>query len=634
MTSSLKAFFRNTPQLRSRALRACRALALAAAAVLAISVCPAGEKAPARLPAPLLAYASSTHPARLAVVLDQLLLAILKGTEREDTYPAGTLPKLLAIPGMPAFLADPDVRASLLIVADESGGPRYGYSLSSVDGPGLLADLRRTGFDVVEQEGQAVIEGGPLPSGVQLFMREMNDSRLLFAHTEEDCLAFIETLGAWNPGHPEGVDLRVIGDAKRARELYPELAETYLDEALALVGEGSPVDDLVRILPPSLRPGATAAAEGLVRRFAPLPLEIDVACLDLTTENGLLLVAAALAVDNKGTLADLSRRYADADNPAYTLIETVGDDALFMSAFAPIAGHFFADGDVFSVFAAALVDALAPQHADEAAALRRRLNDNAVREEVAGVYMRDGSPVLVKFLTAANSRDHIADTVVAAELANRCIPGPGLRLTAEADKVGGIAYRRIAPTIAPPDDPADHRRELADVINSCSLYLASNRNTVLSVAGCGLAPTALEADAARLSPGIDNALATQRVYADVVERMTTRQLGHVLVRASALFNQLIGFSLRAKTFRPASASFDPDVFIRSLQDGGDLAGCGFGAVPGGLTVQLALPLSTINDLVLNAYRLRAVTANGDAPPDNRPDAGGWDDDDTAGEARQ
>lgn len=600
----------------------------------------AAEKAPARLPAPLTAYASSTSPQRLLTVLDKLFLSILQGTENAGSYPPGMFPGMGASINIPSLFDNSKASIGFAMTVDKRNRPEAAFILSGVDRDAFLEELRRGGIQITDQEDSTLVDLTPIQRGLEAYLVDLDGARVILAETPASCRRFKRILERFDPDHPAGVDVTLVVDIKRIRDTFPEEIERYMDK----VGELHP-EQIEKALPreidADLRAMLSRASAEVVQRFAPLPLEVDVIGLELSVNDDILELACTAAVQKDGALANLSERYRDKKNPDYTLTKTVSEDAIILSADAPTAGGLFPEGDVLATVASIYLGSLVPERAEQAAVLREAFQDNPVSEEVSGFYMRDGSLVRITFAKTGNGKKYIDSMVETAELADAALnrlsstmpKGHRIRMTVDGAKAGKVAYKAIAPRIElQGDDP--NLETVRDYVNEIGAYLASNKNTVMMVSGHGLSADILEVEAARLTPGIDDAMMEYDVAKDLVERLTKRQLGHCLYKPSDIFVYFTWYRLNTGLMETPSG-FDADAFLDSLKNGGDLAGYSLGAVPGGLVLQLAIPLEAVNDFFVNIEKEQAIAKKtGPTPPSNdkNPAAGdedmtGWDDDD-------
>lgn len=262
-----------------------------------------------------------------------------------------------------------------------------------------------------------------------------------------------------------------------------------------------------------------------------------------------------------------------------------------------------------------------PGKSEEAEALRRDFLANPPEEEAVVYYLGDWHPTRASYIRVGDGRGYHDLLLRAADCFNYVwevlgIP-PGapagrdgrvtLRLAKDEGKSGNIAYSRLYPQILGLTDIPGDKKSFIDYVNSLSLYVAANRDTALILAGPGVKPDGLPAAVARLNPKAEAALADNAKASATLARLKRRQIEQAIFRPVAGFSYAVLMSESAEALTNSRAGFrlKPEL-VGPFQDSGAFAGYAVGARQGALSLELAVPLVSINDIIMNVQRLEAA----------------------------
>lgn len=577
-------------------MRLCLRLALCLTlSIVSLFPCSAGDTPPTTV------FMTASSPRTLLRSMDSLLVAILKGTPKEDSYQPGMAPTVAATLEMPWLFDNDSLTLGMAVDFDEDFEPMPVFLLNGIDFDELCGRLKAANFPTVVDGKSALVDIGQIQAGKMLSLLKLPSNAILVATDRAVAAAFAEKIGDWLPAHPSDCDVRVLVNLLRLRESGSKQIAMFR----AMVKDPNNWRDFLESVPASFPPEFRMAVRDAMieytEKHVDLALNIDLADVRLTVADEMLDLAFFLTPAKGSAWAEMVRAYAGAGDPEYRLASAIESGASFFAA--ENRPNFSLTGGFFPFMGERIARKYLPDRVGELESLLADFAAAEVRERISAVYLRGLTPTRVSFVGTADGRTRVDAWMRTADLVNtgfnrvvgsRDVP----YLKSGNGTVGKAAYRTVRANLSEQGAlTADNQDAKPLDLNDFPFYFAANRNTAVTLLSHKPNPEDLLEQVNRIGSGRDGALIGDEAVEKLLSRLTPRQVGHTLFKPIELFNWLV--RVVSKNKRADGGSID-------LQDSGAWAGACLGLRSGDVFVRLSVPLAAINDATVNGQKLEGV----------------------------
>ena len=594
-------------------------LAVMLLAFAVASAATSGQAAAANSTPAMNLFIAAGNPQRLLDSMDKIALATVKGTPIRTLVPPGMIKREAAKLKLPSIFENPDAKLSLMFSLSETSPLVWAVILENVDPKKLSADFRALGAGLAPKGSTLIITSDEIiPGGaLRLTIQKDKGGRILITDDEQDNEALAANVPDARLSIPRGKLLAAQADGVSLLQANPNLAgrmRQFIDKNPGgfLLAE-SPSRSM-----PALHQSLSAALSDLVKRFSILPMDIDSLSLAIGVDDDMLDLDLVILPVPGSELANYASGNAENRASDSALVRAISSDALFFSS-APRAGRtILSEGVLTTAIAGNLAAAVSNDLTDDIAALRRDFAANQLTEEVEGYYVRDGKILRANYSRVKDGKEYANLLLRSAEIANRTLAslleetkapeGVQAELTATRENSGAVAIQRLRPLLRLPAGMP--RPEEMDIIESFSILLAANRNTVITLLSPDLETEAMSAAIARLGKNVGNSLIDNKTAAMLFDRMNNHmQLYRSLfkpadiIRNFAVLREILPGELEVATSDDAFAAF------------------GLGTHDSALTCNLSLPLATINAICVAVIEIQSAPftpASKGAAPQKKP----------------
>lgn len=573
---------------------------VAALACLIIAARPwAADRAPDIPERPVDAIVTAASPKRLAKLIDAVIEAAKKDIGERTDIPSGFATNAISMFSIPSLSDNPGIALALLADFHDGRDMAFAIAVDGAEPKALAGDLKNAGYNPATQGRMLVADLGAFSPGLKAYLTPLGGSRILVGPTPAINERFAEAAANWVPDRSGTSDAALRINLRRLREAFPAETANFRKMLRPDIGGGLE-DRLPSRLDEAFRKNLAATILELTDRLIAIPLETEAAEAALALDGDALRLSLAVVPQKGGALDRFASGHAGVPAPQFRLARAIARDAVFYSASTRLGGTLLEEGELLSGAAGILAAGALPSLADDILALRKSFAALPVEEEVIGYYANNGALRRVNYTRVRDGKAYADLLAGSAEAANKALQGVldrmpadgrgAARLEEERGRDGDAAYRRLRPRIV------DSNNREAAAANAFSLYLASNKNTVLTLLGKDIPPSAVSEAIARLGRNASPGLAQTEAVGPILEQVRSCRVEHGLVRPVSLARLLVALADGDETPESGSA-------LERLPDFDTFCGYGLDAGAGVVEAKLIVPLRAVGEIAAFAVAM-------------------------------